>query len=118
MVALMNKLGMDAFVAQFADSPAALAYLEATFAGEHTSEQTGLLEAVDASDFSLRQWVEALMVLSQWLDVRQLELSITDQVGYVCCAAEAAVGATNLTYLPSLVEEMLTEYGCERAVKL
>ncbi len=113
----MKKLGLDFFVEQFADSPAALVYLESNFSSMQALDQAALLDAVDESDFTLRQWVDALMLLERWLEVRELELPVVDQLGYVCCSAEAAGAGANVTYLPSLVEDMLAAYGCERAVK-
>ena len=41
-----------------------------------------------------------------------------EQIGYVCCAVEAAGAGASLTHLPSLVAEMLEAYGCERATEI
>lgn len=75
------------------------------------------LESVDASDFSLKQWIEAFRVLGEWLDSRGLELEWQDRVGYVSCAADSAGASSNLTDLPVIVIEMLETYGCDRAEK-
>lgn len=115
MVELMKQIGMQSFLEQFADSPVNLAFVEALFAEVDGSTLNGFLEDVDDSAFSLHDWVAALRTLGSWLDVRKLTLSIQDQIGYVCCAAESASVGANLTDLPSLVDEMLTTYGCERA---
>mgnify|MGYP001075583129 CR=1 FL=1 len=110
----MQEFETTSFWAQFADSPGVLSYLEAHFKGVDAL-QHALLEEADESAFSLHQWVEALIVLSQWLEVHGFDLSIEDHIGYVSCAT-AAAGA-NLTSLPSLVEDLLEQHGCERAVK-
>ena len=101
---------------QFADSPAALAYLEARFKDE-ASLQHVLLEEADDSHFSVQQWVEALIILQQWLGARGLELPVKDSIGYVSCAAAAAGAGASLSDLPSMVDDLLEAYGCDRAVK-
>lgn len=110
--------GSEVFQAQFADSPQLVALLAADFAGpENAIARDQLLQAVDASSFSLRQWVESLHRLQVWLGLRGLEMSTKDKIGYVCCAGESAGAGANMTDLPALVVEMLEAYGCERAVK-
>ena len=96
-----------------------MAFLEVHFAGiENTSVRRQLLEAVDVSEFSLHQWVESLSIAQAWLDARGLELAMGEQIGYVCCAVEAAGAGASLTHLPSLVAEMRETYGCERATEI
>ena len=62
-----------------------LAYLDAHFKGADDL-LPALLEQVDESDFSLRDWMEALLVLKQWLEERGLYLPTNDNIGYVSCA--------------------------------
>lgn len=112
----MLEFETTSFWVQFADSPCVLSYLEAHFKGADDL-QRALLEEADEGVFSLHQWVEALIVLSQWLEVHGLHLSIEDHIGYVSCAVASAGAGANLTHLPSLVEDLLEQYGCERAVK-
>jgi hypothetical protein len=116
MVDLINKIGEEVFFQQLAHSPANLAFLETQFRDVDPALCNLFVESVDDSSFSLRNWVEALRVLGHWLDARGLSLSLSDQIGYVACATDAAGAGSNLTHLPSLVEEMLETYGCERAV--
>ena len=112
----MQEFETTSFWVQFADSPCVLPYLEAHFKGADAL-QHALLEEADDSAFSLHQWVEALIVLSQWLEVHGFDLSIEDHIGYVSCATVAAGSAVHLTHLPGLVEDLLERHGCERAVK-
>ncbi len=112
----MQEFEKTNFWVQFADSPSVLAYLQAHFKDEDAM-QHALLDAADESDFSLHQWVEALIVSSQWLEVHCLTLSIEDNIGYVSCAAASAGSGANFSHLPSLVHDLLEQYGCERAVK-
>ena len=118
MLEIIECIGADIFNEQFADSPQLVVFLEAHFNGiENNSVRRQLLEAVDVSEFSLQQWVESLSIAQSWLDARGLELAMGEQIGYVCCAVEAAGAGASLTHLPSLVAEMLETYGCERATE-
>ena len=119
MFEIIESIGADIFSEQFGDSPQLVAFLEAHFAGiENAPAMRQLLEAADESEFSLHQWVESLSIAQAWLDARGLELAIGEQIGYVCCAGEAAGAGASLTHLPSLVAEMLETYGCERATEI
>ena len=113
----MNQLESKQFWQQQVHSPRHLAYLEAHFinAGEPLSR--ALLEGVDASHFSVGDWVEALLVMSQWLEAHGLALPMEDQVGYLECACAAAGAGATFSDLPSLVQDLLQAYGCERAVE-
>ena len=118
MLKIIDCIGADIFNEQFADSPQLVTFLESHFEGiENTLARRQLLEAADESEFSLHQWVESLSIVKTWLDVRGLVLAMGDQIGYVCCAGEAAGAGASLTHLPSLVGEMLEAYGCERATE-
>lgn len=118
MVEIHESLGAESFREQFAGSTQLLSFLEANFSGPHNTEARGLLlTSSDESTFPLRQWVESLRTLRAWLDARGLEMPAEDEIGYVCCAGEAAGAGANLTLLPALVAEMLEAYGCERATK-
>lgn len=115
MVPLMKEIGSENFLKQFADSPARLAWLEACLPDRGSVR--ALLDVVDESAYSLRQWVDAFMVVGQWLHARGLRASFQDQLGYVSCACEAAGAGANLTTLTAIVSEMLDEHGFECAVK-
>lgn len=113
----MQEFDTIRFLEQCADSPVVQVYFETNFCGE-AALLSALLDEVDESVFSLRQWVEALVVLSQWLEERGLALSIEERLGYVSCAAASAGSAAGaLSDLSSLVGDFLGQYGCERAVK-
>ena len=116
---IVKRLGTDIFNDKFADTPQLVVFLAAYFAGvENTEARHQLLEATDESEFSLHQWVDSLSIVTAWLDSRGLELAMQEQIGYVCCAGEAAGAGANVTHLPSLVAEMLETYGCERATRI
>lgn len=115
MVALMKEIGTENFLRQFADSPARLAWVEACLSDQ--ASVRAVLAAVDESPYSLRQWVDAFIIVGQWLDARGLHASFLDQLGYVSCACEATGAGANLTTLTAVVSEMLDDYGFECAVK-
>lgn len=95
--------------------PELLAYADGYFSGE--AEARKLFAAVDESIFGLADWMEALRVLDDWLVERQLDLGLEHRLDYVCCVAEAGSAAAGMADLASLTGEMLSAYGCERAVK-
>lgn len=109
MVAPMKEIGIHLFLEQFSDSPSRLAWVEAFLSEEDTVR--AFTAAVDDSVYGLRDWVDALIVLGQWMDARGLRAPFEDQIGYVHCACEAAGAGANLTPLPALVTEMLENYG-------
>lgn len=61
--------------------------------------------------------MEALKLLGHWLDAHDQVMEVEDQLGYVCCAVEAAGQEGPLAHLPTLVSDMLHSYGCERAIE-
>lgn len=115
MVAVMRAIGIDTIRSQFGDAPRLVAWLEAHLTEDNEDTAKQLIDAADESPFSLREWTESLLVLGQWLQVRRLEATLEDQIGYVGCACASVSASAGLHSLPSLVEEMLAEYGFERA---
>jgi hypothetical protein len=112
----MKEIDIQILCEQFADSPARLAWFEANLAGADSSWIQGFLRDVDDSEFPFGQWIDALIVLGQWMDARALKADLEDQVGYVHCAS--ASGGANLVPLSAVLEDMLETYGFERAEKI
>ena len=92
-----------------------LAFFEAHFGGEANSDREQLFEMVDESEFSLRDWVESLLIVGHWLDSHTLKMPLSDQLGYVSCSVDAVGSSGPYTELPVIVRQMLDAYGCERA---
>lgn len=111
----MKKTSKDDFLSQFSDSPGRLAWVESHLSDP--SARKALLEAVDDSPYSLGQWVDAFLILRQWLDARGRCASFEDQMGYLHCACPAAGAGAHLTTLAASVDDMLESYGFERAVE-
>ena len=96
--------------------PDALACLE-RFSKEASEEvQFELVEAIDAHSFRLVEWAESLLCLDEWLSQNSLSLATRDQVAYLRCTAELAEARVEFEPLKVLVLEMLSQYGCERAI--
>ncbi|MGB0743565.1 MAG: hypothetical protein ACPGSB_03465 [Opitutales bacterium] len=111
----MEEICKDSFIKQFADSPARLAWVEACLSEPNRARV--LVDTADESVYNLCQWVDAFIVLGQWMDARALRADFKNQLGYVQCACEAAGSGAGLTPLSALVSEMLDSYGFECAVK-
>ena len=98
------------------DLPDALACLD-RFSKEASEEvQFELVEAIDAHSFGLVEWAESLLYLNEWLSQNSLCLSARDQIAYLRCTAESAEVRVEFEPLKVLVLEMLSQYGCERAI--
>jgi len=102
---------MDDLLRQFSEAPARLGWVQAHLADPEVVE--ALLQAVDDSPYSLGQWIDAFVVLDQWLEAKSLSASIEDQMGYLHCVAEAAGSGAVWIRLEAFVSEMLAQYGFE-----
>ena len=96
-----------------ADSPILLE----RFTGADSNLKKALLKEVDESSFALSDWLESLVLLDKYLDQKGLSLSPRDSIGYISCVAKSVSNSATLIHLPSLVNDFLEQYGCERAVK-
>lgn len=66
-------------------------------------------EAVDESDHSLAEWLEALALMRSHARRTSRKLSLQQAIGYLDCCSAASPGAD----LASTVAEMLDRYGIE-----
>ncbi len=78
----------------------------------HESERAALLEAVDESDYSLADWIEALAAFDRWLAARgEQRRPWCEIVGYIhCCTLMASPGVA-LGNLKVIVDQSLIEFG-------
>ena len=111
----MKRFDSDGIREQFGDAPTLVAWIEAHLNEHGGTFSTTLTDAVDESPFALRQWVEALVVMGEWLQSRRHEADLDDQIGYVGCAGASVSSHPREESLPFLVEEMLAQYGFDRA---
>jgi hypothetical protein len=92
--------------------------LSKQFASADSTLRKTLFREVDESSFALSDWVGSLAVLQEWLNEQGLSLAPKNSLEYISCAAKSVSNSATLTHLPSLVEDFLKQYGCERAVKI
>lgn len=84
------------------------------FAREHPEARPGwevLLESVDQSDASLREWLEALDRFYAWLGKSSRVAGLRSMLGYVTCCDESRRSDPAALSLPDTLEEMLADYG-------
>lgn len=109
----MKENALESFLKQFADSPARLAWVEAYLSDPEPARE--LLSAIDESPYGLPQWVDAFIVMGEWLDAHGKSSAFQEQLGYLHCACEAAGAGANFTTLSTVLSEMLETYGFDQA---
>lgn len=73
-----------------------------------------LFTAVDDSDYSLADWIEALAAFDVWLEERgEVRRPWREIVGYIHCCTLMASPGVDLGVLKVIVIKSLTEYGFE-----
>lgn len=112
----MQQTRLDILLREGANSPAIVSYLKANFAGADADLADLLLNEAEDGPFPVYQWLEALLLFEEWLDIHGLVLPIENQIGYISCSASAGSAYATMTRLPMQVEEMLNSYGCDDAV--
>ncbi len=70
-----------------------------------------LVESVDESPYSLKEWVAAWVDFSIWLESREREAGFASMLGYLDCCSQYIEGKGVLPPFTDLVEEMLDAYG-------
>lgn len=109
----MQSNEMEHHHLNFPDDPARQGWIAAHLTGPGLVE--ALLQLVDDSPYSLAQWIDAFIVLEQWLEAQRRCASIQEQLGYVHCSAAAAGSGASLTTLDAVVREMLDAHGFEHS---
>ncbi len=92
--------------------PAAPAFTADSLAAWSEEDRAAFLEAVDASDYSLADWIEALAAFDLWLAGRgETRRPWRGIVGYIhCCTFQASPGIA-LGNLKVIVHQSLIEFG-------
>jgi hypothetical protein len=101
-----------------ADLPECLAQVDTIFSRAPQELEVELMEAIDRYKFKSREWAEAFACLNDWLTNHSLQLSLRDQIAYLCCTAELADATITFEPLRVCVIEMLSKHGCERATSI
>ena len=80
---------------------------------EDANQIEELLKAVDASDYSLKEWVGTLVILDVWLKGENRDFNMQKCIGYIACCAESASISTPLASLEDFTTEMITTHGID-----
>ncbi len=79
---------------------------------ENGEELSLLLETVDLSDYSLADWIEALVTFDHWLEAKgEGRRPLREMVGYIHCCTAANPAQITLPKLEVIVYQALTKYG-------
>jgi len=71
-----------------------------------------LFEDVDQTDYSLGDWVEAMVGFDAWLEAEDVNLRpFSEMVGYIHCCTMAAPQTISLANLKVIVIQSLTDFG-------
>jgi hypothetical protein len=84
----------------------------------HPDSGKGVAEfflAVDQSDYSLEEWIDAVFVFDEWLKEKQLQGSWLTMLGYLRCASESPENKSLKLPLSVYLEEMLETHGFDSA---
>lgn len=82
------------------------------------SFESELFEKVDESDYSLADWVEALVVFEQWLVEKNIpDRPVGAMLGYIHCCTMMNAPQVSLPSLKVIVHQSLIDYGFEEVSK-
>ncbi len=71
-----------------------------------------LIEEVDQSDYSLTDWVEALIEFDNWLSAKNVDIRpFNTMTGYIRCCTEMNAPQISLPTLKVIVHQSLTKFG-------
>lgn len=71
-----------------------------------------LYEQVDQSDFSLTDWIEALLAFDQWLHAQEIFVRpMVDMLGYIHCCTLTLASTLAPPNLAQLTHKMLKQHG-------
>ena len=82
-------------------------------AKEHPQGPNGfdlLAEQVDASPYSLADWIAAMETFYGWLSDKRRQAALRSMLGYLTCCSESAANHPIRPALTDLLEEMLQTY--------
>ena len=71
---------------------------------------------IDASDYSILDWAEALLEFEKWLNVNQIKKKdFVSMLGYCSCCTMMLSDSVEKPSLKLIVSQCLTEYGFDAA---
>jgi hypothetical protein len=79
----------------------------------------GLLAAVDDSDYSLADWIDALAAFDEWLEKKgEKRRPLREMCGYIHCCTFTNTPQLSLPFLKVIVIKALTEFGFDAVPEL
>ena len=103
---------VDLVQRQLEDSPELVAAFVDFLERSEPENPSLLIEEVDQSDYSTRDWVEALLAFDRWLASQGTALRpFAKMMGYVHCCALITPPGLGLPSLESVVNQSLDEFG-------
>ena len=73
------------------------------------------VSAVDMSDYSLAEWLNALDVMTEWLKKKGKTMTLNNKIQYLNCASEIIDQEAQWDSMVSSILPILEQYGCERS---
>ena len=70
--------------------------------------------AIDDSDFSIEEWIDALLLFREWEVSHQRKLELTNKIDYLACCAQGVAQLPKLLPFVELVRDYLKNYGVSK----
>jgi hypothetical protein len=83
------------------------------YLGKQRENVYPLFERIDASPYSLTDWLEAIESFHDWISSHGQSTTLQNLSGYIECCTEAAANTPSEPSLQSTVIDMLEQYGFE-----
>ncbi len=78
-----------------------------------------LIEQVDQSDFSLADWIQALLLFDRWLDHNNIAARpVANMIAYIHCCTISLTDSLPPPDLATLTGKMLKQYGFDAAIEI
>lgn len=111
-----------AFLQSACASPPDWLKLQALLAGTGADELSPILDEfcqdVDQSDYSLGDWILALLALDRWLEERGIDQRpLKSMAGYIHCCTSTLTGTLPAPDLARLTRDMLDQHGFDAVGK-
>ncbi len=88
-------------------------YLERHLKSSPSQKENGelLFTLIDKTQYSVRSWMEAIILFDNWLRERERKSDFKTMIGYIECSTLSPENKVLKYELKELVEKMLNEFG-------
>ena len=73
------------------------------------------VSAVDVSDYTFAEWLNALDVMTEWLTKKGQTMTLNNKIQYLNCASEIIGQEAQWNNMASAIIPILEQYGCEHS---